>query len=75
MMLLTLLSTAFACPVCGGGGQNQQAFVDTMVFMSATPLLMIAMVVGGLFWIARRARELEAEEQEAAQADEALRQP
>jgi|JI6StandDraft_1071083.scaffolds.fasta_scaffold1080399_1 hypothetical protein len=31
-----------ACAVCGGGGANQQAFIDTMVLLSALPLLMLA---------------------------------
>ena len=40
--LVLYVPAALACPVCGGGGQNQQAFIDTMIFMSAMPLLMLA---------------------------------
>ena len=49
MMMLLLSAAALACPVCGGGGQNQQAFVDTMIFMSLLPLAMIGGVVF-TFW-------------------------
>ena len=49
MALLWLTNTALACPVCGGGGQNQQAFIDTMIFMSLLPLAMLG-GVAFLFW-------------------------
>lgn len=75
MTFFLLVSTALACPVCGGGGQNQQAFVDTMVFMSLTPLLMIGAVAGGLFWLARRAAQLDSEAESEALEERALRQP
>ncbi len=67
-------SAAIACPVCGGGGQNQQAFVDTMVFMSLMPLAMLGAGAGVVWYLARRAARLE--ESSALQDDEApLRQP
>ena len=50
---------ALACAVCGGGGQNQQAFVDTMIFMSAMPLLMLG---GTVFFVWRLAKQAEATE-------------
>lgn len=40
-VLLLLPAPAWACAVCGGGGPNQQAFIDTMIFMTVTPLLML----------------------------------
>ncbi|MCB9670375.1 MAG: hypothetical protein H6736_16275 [Alphaproteobacteria bacterium] len=63
MFLLFVSTGALACPVCGGGGQNQQAFVDTMVFMSLTPLAMLGGVAGVVWYLAKRAREIEAEEE------------
>lgn len=47
---------ALACPVCGGGGQNQQAFIDTMIFMSALPLMMLA----GISYLVYRLAKAEA---------------
>lgn len=55
--------SALACPVCGGGGQNQQAFVDTMIFMSAMPLMMLG---GTVFFVWRLAKQAEAEASEDA---------
>lgn len=43
-LLLWLTAPAWACPVCGGGGANAQAFFDTMVFLSLLPLTLM----GGL---------------------------
>ena len=49
---------AYACPSCASPlEENRQAFVDTTIFLSLAPLLMI----GGLvWWILRRAREMDA---------------
>lgn len=61
--LLWLLSTTavLACPVCGGGdAPNQQAFVDTMVFMSLLPLAMLGGVSAVFLY---RARQLAQKEQ------------
>lgn len=44
------LSSTIACTVCGGGGQNQQAFIDTMVFMTVTPLMLLGGAAGFVFW-------------------------
>ena len=41
---------ALACAVCGGGGPNQQAFIDTMIVMSLFPLAMMGGFVGFLYW-------------------------
>lgn len=45
-VLLLWSAPVWACPVCGGAGPNQQAFVDTMVFMSLSPLIMLGAIVG-----------------------------
>lgn len=64
--LLLTTSPALACAVCGGASRNQQAFLDTMVFMSAMPLLMIGGFAGLVWFISRKAAE-------AAEKDEARR--
>jgi hypothetical protein len=48
---------ARACPSCASPlEENRQAFVDTTIFMTVVPLLMI----GGLvFWIRRKAQHME----------------
>lgn len=59
MMWVVLTQVALACPVCGGGGQNAQAFTNTCFFMSAMPLLMM----GGLvLYVYRLAQEAKAED-------------
>ncbi len=60
LAVASLGGTAWACPVCGGGGQNQQAFIDTMIFMSAMPLLMIGLLVGTVWHLAKKSAALEA---------------
>jgi heme/copper-type cytochrome/quinol oxidase subunit 2 len=49
-MALMLWNTASACAVCGGAGQNQQAFLETMVFMTLTPLIGLG-VAGTAFYV------------------------
>lgn len=53
---LLVSASAFACPVCGGGGMNRQAYIDTAIFMSIVPLSMLA-VFGYLAWRWSRADE------------------
>ena len=58
---LSLLSdVARACPGCASPlEENRQAFVDTTIFLTVLPLLMI----GGLvWWLRRRLRQAEAEQ-------------
>jgi hypothetical protein len=47
---------ARACPACVSPlEENRQAFVDTTIFLTAVPL----MLIGGLiWWIRRKAREM-----------------
>ncbi len=66
-LLLAAPGAALACPVCGGPAEKeqvQQAFVNTTIFLSAVPLLMIG---GGVWWLFRRARQMDAEEQPPVQ--------
>jgi hypothetical protein len=51
-------SIASACAVCGAAGPNNQAYLDTMVLMTLTPLALIGGVVAVLYV---RNRELEKE--------------
>lgn len=46
---------AAACPVCfaSRGAANREAFVETTVFLSALPLLLVGLFV---WWVLRRAR-------------------
>ena len=47
LLWMITTSVALACPVCGGGdAPNQQAFVDTMIFMSLFPLAMLGSITG-----------------------------
>ena len=53
-LLLLLCSTpALACPVCGGGGPNEDAFVQTMVFMTLSPLIMLGALAGFIVYKVR----------------------
>lgn len=56
---LVFAPAALACPVCGGGGQNQQAFIDTMIFMSALPLMMLAGISYLVYRLARAESDAE----------------
>lgn len=48
-----LYGTAAACPVCGGGGENDWVFLHTTIFLSLTPLILIGSVAGFLWWKAQ----------------------
>ena len=49
---------AYACPSCASPlEENRQAFVDTTIFLTVLPLTMIG---GLIWWLRRRAREMEA---------------
>lgn len=64
---------AEACAVCGAGRdeENRAAFLLTTAFLSLLPLVMVG---GFVWWLRRRARELEAGgEAEPAPRAEALR--
>jgi hypothetical protein len=46
-----------ACPSCASPlEENRQAFVDTTIFLSLAPLLMIG---GLIWWMRRKARQME----------------
>lgn len=47
------VTPVLACAVCGGGGLNQQAYIDTMVFLSLLPLALIGGIVL-FFWLKSR---------------------
>ena len=49
-VLMMLSTPALACPVCGGGGANAQAYIDTMIFLSALPLLLLGGVAFFFWW-------------------------
>ena len=51
---------AYACPSCASPlEENRQAFVDTTIFLTVVPLMMIG---GFIWWIRRKIRESEAPE-------------
>lgn len=61
---------AHACPSCASPlEENRQAFVDTTIFLTVLPLMMIG---GFIWWLRKRARELDAP-QEIAVPDSLLR--
>jgi len=48
---------AYACPSCASPlEENRQAFVDTTVFLTVVPLMMMG---GFIWWLRRRIRALE----------------
>jgi hypothetical protein len=52
---------ARACPSCASPlEENRQAFVDTTIFLTLLPL---AMIGGFVWWLRRRVRELELEQE------------
>jgi hypothetical protein len=57
---LSVASTADwarACPSCASPlEENRQAFVDTTIFLTVVPLVMIG---GLIWWIRRKAREMD----------------
>jgi hypothetical protein len=46
----SLCGVASACPVCGGGGENDWVFLHTTIFLSLTPLILLGSVVGFIWW-------------------------
>jgi hypothetical protein len=53
-----LLSTdAFACPVCGGGGNNAGAYLDMTIFLSLLPLTILGVFAGVVWYLSRLAGE------------------
>lgn len=59
-MLLALASVAWACPVCGApGANNQHAYLAMTILLSLLPLGFI----GGVgFWVWRRVTSSDAEQ-------------
>ena len=52
-----LAGSASACPSCASPlEENRQAFVDTTIFLTVVPLVMIG---GLIWWIRRKARALD----------------
>lgn len=52
------VDVAYACPSCASPlEENRQAFVDTTIFLTVVPLLMIG---GLIWWIRRKVRERDA---------------
>ncbi|MBW2210432.1 MAG: hypothetical protein JRG67_05190 [Deltaproteobacteria bacterium] len=48
---------AYACPSCASPlEENRQAFVDTTVFLTIVPLMMIG---GFIWWLRRKIREMD----------------
>jgi hypothetical protein len=48
---------AYACPSCASPlEENRQAFVDTTIFLTVVPLVMMG---GFVWWIRRKTRELD----------------
>jgi hypothetical protein len=66
-LLLWSPRVAEACPVCGVGrdDETRTAFILTTAFLTLLPL---AMLGGIVWWLVRRARQLEASWQDAASA-------
>jgi len=58
LLWLAMTDAAFACAVCGGGGPNRQAFIDTMIVMSLFPLAMMGGFVGFLWWRNKQLNEM-----------------
>ena len=52
------VDVAYACPSCASPlEENRQAFVDTTIFLTVVPLMMIG---GLIWWIRRKVRERDA---------------
>ena len=60
LLWLATADAALACAVCGGGGPNRQAFIDTMIVMSLFPLAMMGGFVGFLWWRNKQLNEVPA---------------
>ena len=57
----SLATVAEACPSCASPlEENRQAFVDTTIFLTVLPLLMIG---GFVWWLRRKAHDLEPPEE------------
>ena len=57
----SLATVAEACPSCASPlEENRQAFVDTTILLTVLPLFMIG---GFVWWLRRKARELEPPEE------------
>ncbi len=55
LFVAAIPAAAQACAVCGAAvDRNRAAFLGTTVLLSLLPL---ALIVGGLWWIARQARD------------------
>ena len=55
--LAWLSDLAYACPSCASPlEENRQAFVDTTIFLTLAPLLMLG---GLIWWIRRKAKQME----------------
>lgn len=57
LFFASMADWARACPSCASPlEENRQAFVDTTIFLTVVPLVMIG---GLIWWIRRKAREME----------------
>jgi hypothetical protein len=61
MWALLAPSAAWACPVCGGSGLNNSAYMDSTIFLSLIPLAMLGAVFGAVWWIAKTSAAADAE--------------
>lgn len=56
-LVLCAANFARACPSCASPlEENRQAFVDTTIFLTVVPLMMIG---GMVWWIRRKAQQME----------------
>ena len=60
-VLLVLPSAAQACAVCTGG-ENEQSAIAFRYATAVLSLLPIGLIGGGMLWLRRRLRQIEAEE-------------
>jgi uncharacterized membrane protein len=67
--LLAKPVTSWACAVCFGGADDPitAGFNASVLFLMATPYLVMSFIAGGLVWAYRRARR-QREEMESAQS-------
>lgn len=57
LVVASAADLARACPSCASPlEENRQAFVDTTIFLTVVPLMLIG---GMIWWIRRKAREME----------------
>ena len=57
LLLMMMPTNTWACAVCGGGGQNADAFLHTFILLTTAPLLMIGGIIAALVYMARQADE------------------